>query len=834
MIIDLLQNVALLVSLAVGLQILSRKFDRHSVSYRLAQGFLFGVVGIAGMLTPFRFAPGIIYDGRSIILALAGLFGGPVTALSSGIICTAYRAWLGGPGAIAGISVIVESAALGTALHYLRRRSERWVSSVNLLAFGILVHVVMLVLQLLIPGGAGREAFRQIGLIVLLLYPVGFFLAAQVFLESERKLKGDRALRESEDRYRSLFERNHAVMLITDPGSGQITDANAAAEAFYGWTRDQLRSMPISELHTEPGTEVRTEADAVGAPRSRDRVRHRLADGSLRDVEMFSGRIQIAGKPLQYSIIHDITERIQAEEARRKSEEFQQAMVACSPVALFSIDPEGNVTSWIPSAEKLFGWTAAEVMGKPLPIVPEDKQTEFTRLRERVIAGQAFANLEVIRRKKDGTRFNASLSTAMIRDAQGRVIGVMAAFQDITERKQAEEEQEKLRAQLTQAQKLESIGRLAGGVAHDFNNMLGVILGHTELAQTQLDSAHPAFAELEEVRMAAKRSADLTRQLLAFARKQTIAPKVLDLNEVIDGLLNILSRLIGEDIPLRWEPADGLWSVSMDPSQVDQIVTNLCVNARDAIDGAGTITIRTENICLREAECADRVGFRPGEFVRLIIADDGAGMDRETLSRIFDPFFTTKPQGKGTGLGLATVYGIVQQNAGFIEVHSEPGRGAAFAVYLPRCAGEDSASEPESLAQPVTDGHETILLVEDEPMTLALCKRVLEQLGYTVLSSGSPGKSVEMAGAHRGAIHLLVTDVVMPEMNGRDLAQRLQAEHPGLKVLFTSGYTANVIAHHGVLDSGVQFISKPFSMRDFAARVRQTLETGRGGPGSTG
>lgn len=825
MIIDLLQNVALLVSLAVGLQILSRKFDRHSVSYRLAQGLLFGVVGIAGMLTPFRFAPGIIYDGRSIILALAGLFGGPVTALSAGIICAAYRVWLGGPGAIAGISVIVESAALGTALHYLRRRSERWVSSVNLLAFGIVVHVVMLALQLLIPGGAGREAFRQIGLIVLLLYPVGFFLAAQVFLESERKLKSDRALRESEDRYRSLFERNHAVMLITDPGNGQIIDANAAAEAFYGWPRNQLRSMHINAINTAPVTELEKGADAFGAPRSRDRVRHRLADGSVRDVEMFSGRIQIAGKPLQYSIIHDITERIQAEEARRKSEEFQQAMVACSPVALFSIDPEGAVTSWNPSAEKIFGWTVAEVLGKPLPIVPEDKQIEFARIRKCVLDGQTFANLEVIRRRKDGTLFNASLSTAMIRDEQGRIIGVMAAMQDITERKQAEEEQERLRGQLTQAQKLESIGRLAGGVAHDFNNMLGVILGHTELAQTQIDSAHPAFAELEEVRMAAKRSADLTRQLLAFARKQTIAPKVLDLNEVIGGLLNILSRLIGEDISLVWEPADGLWSISMDPSQVDQILTNLCVNARDAIDAAGTVTIRTENIALGESDCADRVGFYPGEFVRLLIADDGAGMDRETLSRIFDPFFTTKPQGKGTGLGLATVYGIVQQNAGFIEVHSAPGRGASFAVYLPRCAREESASEPGPSARPATDGHETILLVEDEPMTLALCKRVLEQLGYTVLSSGSPGKAVDMAGAHRGPIHLLVTDVVMPEMNGRDLARRLQAEHPGLKVLFTSGYTANVIAHHGVLENGVQFISKPFSMRDFAARVRQSLET---------
>lgn len=825
MILTLVHNVTLLVSLAVGLRMLSRRFDTHSVSFRCIQGLLFGLVGIVGMMTPLRFAPGVIYDGRSIILALGGLSGGPVTAVIAGALCAAYRVWLGGEGATAGTSVVVEAAVLGTVLYYLRRRNEGWVRPSSLLAFGVLVHVVMLALQLLIPGGVGREVFRQIGWIVLVVYPVGFLLAAQVLLESERKLESDKALRESEGRYRSLFENSHAIMLIIDPDGGRIVDANPAAQEFYGWPREQLRSMLIENINILPRDEIRDElARASEMSRSHFLFRHRLADGTTRDVEVFCGPIQVAGKRLLYSIVHDITKRKQAEEARRKSEEFQQAMIACSPVALYSIDIEGYVTSWNASAERTFGWTASEVIGEPLPIVPEDKQAEFAGLRERLIAGQSFANLEMVRRKKDGTLFHASLSTAPIRDAENRVIGIMAALQDITERKQAEEEQEKLRGQLMQAQKLESIGRLAGGVAHDFNNMLGVILGHAEIARDEVEPSHPVYAELEGIRMAAQRSAELTRQLLAFARRQTVAPEILDLNEAITGSLTMLRRLIGEDINLEWLPGESLWPVRIDPSQVDQILANLCVNARDAIEGVGKVIIETQNTGIDETYCAEHADFSPGEFVRLVVSDNGTGMDRETLANIFDPFFTTKPQGEGTGLGLATVYGIIRQNGGFIHVYSEPGQGSSFAIYLPRYAGLPSQPRAAIVAETALEGRETILLVEDEPLTLALGKRILERLGYAVLSTGIPKEAIEIAERHRGAIALLVTDVVMPEMNGRDLARVLQARFPGLKVLFTSGYTANVIAHHGVLEDGVHFIQKPYLMQDFAAKVRQLLD----------
>jgi signal transduction histidine kinase/CheY-like chemotaxis protein len=388
-------------------------------------------------------------------------------------------------------------------------------------------------------------------------------------------------------------------------------------------------------------------------------------------------------------------------------------------------------------------------------------------------------------------------------------------------------EHRRLTSQLRQAQKMESVGRLAGGVAHDFNNMLGVILGHVELAMGRIEAADPVHRDLDRIRDSAMRSADLTRQLLTFARKQIISPKVMDLNQAVDSTLIMLRRLIGENIHLVWQPGQGLWPVKMDPSQIDQILANLCVNARDAISGVGTVTIQTGRKTLDQVYCDRHPGFVPGEYVQLSVADDGAGMDQETQKNLFEPFFTTKELGKGTGLGLATVYGIVKQNNGFINVYSEPGMGAVFRIYLPRHIATDRESVPEKQdpVTPVPAGSETVLLVEDEPSILEVTKLMLESLGYEVLSADTPGRAVTLAETHE-AIHLVLTDVVMPEMNGRDLAGRLCAMHPNLKCLFMSGYTADVIAHHEVLDKGVHFLQKPFSKEELAARVRSALDSG--------
>ncbi|MDO8736988.1 MAG: ATP-binding protein, partial [Thermoleophilia bacterium] len=422
----------------------------------------------------------------------------------------------------------------------------------------------------------------------------------------------------------------------------------------------------------------------------------------------------------------------------------------------------------------------------------------------------------------EGKRY-FEITASPLRNADGQIIGGIEAAREVTERHQAEEEKESLRAQLLQAQKMEAVGRLAGGVAHDFNNVLGVIMGYSELAMREIPSGEPIHGHLEQIVDAARRSSDLTRQLLAFARRQSIDPRVLDLNQIVVSLLSMLQRLIGEDIELVWKPGPNLWAVKMDPSQIDQLLVNLAVNSRDAIEGVGVITVETKIASFDEAYCSDHAGFIPGDYVMLAVSDDGRGISEEHLDQIFEPFFTTKETGKGTGLGLATVYGIVKQNSGFINVYSEPGQGTTIKIYLPKTHGEE-AHPNIMFEQAVSGGDETVLIVEDDPEILNISRIVLEKAGYQVLSASSPVTALNLAEQHQGVISLLVTDVIMPEMNGKALRDRLVASRPGIKVLFMSGYTADVITHRGVLDPGVMFLQKPFSVNELAAKVREVLD----------
>ena len=370
---------------------------------------------------------------------------------------------------------------------------------------------------------------------------------------------------------------------------------------------------------------------------------------------------------------------------------------------------------------------------------------------------------------------------------------------------------------------MEAVGRLAGGVAHDFNNMLGAILGHVDVAMEEVDSSQELYSDLEEIQKAARRSADLTRQLLGYAREQTVAPKVLNLNRTVEGMLKMLRRLIGENVDLIWSPDPDLWSVKLDPSQLDQILANLCVNSRDAVPEGGKITIETGNVTFNEGYCARHTGAACGDYVQLVVSDNGIGMDRETLAHLFEPFFTTKQLGRGTGLGLATVYGIVQQNGGFIDVESAPSNGTTVKICLQRHEG-DTQLAVRSAALAAARGSETILVVEDEPSILNMTRRILERQGYSVITANSPNYAIDLAKEYPQEIHLLLTDVVMPEMNGRALATQLLSMLPGLRCLFMSGYTADVIAHYGVLEEGINFIQKPFSKEDLSTKVRELLD----------
>ncbi len=382
-----------------------------------------------------------------------------------------------------------------------------------------------------------------------------------------------------------------------------------------------------------------------------------------------------------------------------------------------------------------------------------------------------------------------------------------------------------MQSQLIQAQKFDSVGRLAGGVAHDFNNMLGVILGHVEMCLDMIKPGHEIHDDLLEIRKAAERSANLTRQLLAFARKQTILPKVLDLNSTIEGLLKMMRRLIGENIELIWQPRTGLWPVHMDASQVDQLLANLCVNARDAISGTGRVSILTDHVSLDAAACASHAGASPGDYVVIAVADTGSGLSAEVRAHLFEPFFTTKDIGKGTGLGLATIYGIVTQNKGFIAVDSPPGRGTTFRIHIPRHFAA-AMPEQDTKAQVHARGHGTILLVEDDPGMLQTCALMLERLGYTVLSASSPAMALRLAQDHASSLNALVTDVIMPGINGVELAKKLRAIRSGLKCLFISGYTSDVFTRENP-PADAEFIQKPFAAAALAEKLGRMLDSAK-------
>lgn len=410
------------------------------------------------------------------------------------------------------------------------------------------------------------------------------------------------------------------------------------------------------------------------------------------------------------------------------------------------------------------------------------------------------------------------LRTIPLPDRDGVISKVIELGRDITAHR-------KLEAQFLQAQKMESVGRLAGGVAHDFNNMLTIIIGYAEQVMAQLAPDDPICRDIMEMVKVARRSAGLTRQLLAFSRQQTILPRVVDLNELIANSQKMLKRLVGEDINLRFTPKDTLWRIHIDPTQVDQILANLTVNARDAIAGVGLIRIETDNVVLDGSYCAFHEGFVPGEYVMVAFSDSGSGMDQETTPKIFEPFFTTKEEGRGTGLGLSTVYGIVKQNNGFINVYSEPGHGTTFKMYFPRHSAPVVQPQEVQVAAE-QGGTETLLLVEDEIQILAMCKRLLEKQGYRILAAKLPEEAVALCEQFKGEIHLLLSDVIMPNMNGRELQEKISRIKPGIKVLFMSGYTSDIITRGGGLAEGAHFIQKPFSNHDLIHKVRQVLTQG--------
>ncbi|MFA5179984.1 MAG: PAS domain S-box protein [Syntrophales bacterium] len=630
------------------------------------------------------------------------------------------------------------------------------------------------------------------------------------------KVKTGEALQDSEKRYRRLFESAKDGILILDAETGKVVDVNPFLLHLLGYFYDELYGQNIWDIGVFK--DIAASKDAFKSLQDNEYIRYddlplETRNGQPIAVEFVSNVYLVDHNKVIQCNIRDITERKSADAERKR---LMAAVEQVGEVIIMT-DAEGIIQFVNPAFERTTGYSREEAVGRNPRILKSGEQDElfYRNLWGTISGGSTWAG-RMVNKRKDGTRYTEETSISPVRNASGRIVNYVAVKRDITEHL-------RLSAQFQQAQKMEAVGLLAGGVAHDYNNMLSVILGYTELAMSKVDQAQPLHADLEEIYKAAMRSADITRKLLAFARKQTIIPVVLDLNETVESMLKMLRRLIGEDIDLAWSPKVGLWPVKMDPIQVGQILANLCVNARDAIADVGKITIETGNAVFDEIYCADHFGFAAGEYVLLAVSDDGCGMDKEILGQIFEPFFTSKQVGKGTGLGLSTVYGIVKQNDGFINVYSEPGKGTTFRIYLSRAEGQ-AVDTKQKRAEKIPRGRgETVLVVEDEPALLTLAKMMLETLGYRVLAAGTPGQAIALAKEHARAIQLLISDVVMPEMNGRDLAERLQSLYPDMKIMFMSGYTSNVIVHRGVLDEGVNFIQKPFSMKDLAIKVREAV-----------
>jgi PAS domain S-box-containing protein len=646
-------------------------------------------------------------------------------------------------------------------------------------------------------------------LILLLAFVWSWTLRRQVAYKTAQ-------LQQSEEQFRSLVENAPTGIYVQI--EDKIAYINEEACRLFGATQPArlfnkviLDFLPES-AHGRYKQLISSSVNDEKMHRSLELMLLRL-DGSYVPVELAFAHIKYRGNDAVLVFANDISIR-KASEA--EIDRLTAAVEQVGEIILIT-DTDAKIQYANPALETITGFSRSEVLGQKTSLFKSGQhdQAFYKDLWDTITSGRTW-NGRMTNKCRDGSLIIEEATISPIFDHE-RIVSFVAVKHDITE-------QLRLNEQLQQAQKMEAVGQLAGGVAHDYNNMLGVILGYTELAIDVIDDEASTLHDyLSEVHRAASRSAEITGQLLAFARKQTIAPKVLDLNDTLSGMLKMLRRLIGENITLDWMPGSGTMAVKMDITQLNQILANLCVNARDAIEGSGRILIETEMVRFDKLYCTEHPGYLPGDFIQLSVSDDGRGIDEAVKDKIFEPFFTTKTVGRGTGLGLATVFGVVKQNSGFINVYSELNQGTTFKIYLPKHAGDSIEVREEPGSSRSFGNGETIIIVEDDPAILRMASKILTRAGYNTIASGTPSEALLLVENLHRKIDLLLTDVVMPGMNGRELYEKLQTIDADLKCLYMSGYTANVIAQQGVLKQGINFIAKPFSNLSLLKAVSEVL-----------
>jgi PAS domain S-box-containing protein len=638
-------------------------------------------------------------------------------------------------------------------------------------------------------------------------------------LQTDELTRSQQVLRESEERYRLLFEHNPNPMWVYDLQTLAFLAVNNAAIQHYGYSCDEFLSMTIKDIRPPEDIpalleQVQQVSDGYGACGV---WRHRKKNGTIIDVEITSHTVTFDRRTAALVLPRDITDRKRAEEAILASEQRFQVFMNNSPAVAFMKDEDGRYLYVNEPFARCFGRPQAEWIGKrDIDLWPEEVATCLRENDLAVMAGEHVVELEEVVPTPDGKPHYWLVFKFPFRDCSGNEVLAGIAL-DTTDRK-------RLEGQLRQAQKMEAIGQLAGGVAHDFNNLLTVISGYSELLQHHLSADDTLRRQAEQIKIAGDRATALTRQLLAFSRQQVLRPVVLDVNVIVANLLQMLPRLIGEHIELKTALDPRPTFVKTDPGQLEQVLLNLAINARDAMPDGGTLTIETSHVALDETACR-RIGtISPGSFVQLTVHDTGCGIDAATQTRIFEPFFTTKDIGKGTGLGLATVYGIVTQSQGAISVNSAPGRGASFAVYFPASETKEEPADDGMIPTQSQAGWETVLVVEDQQSVRGFVRNLLMLNGYRVLEAADGSEAMDICRQHPGEIQLVVTDLVMPGMSGRVLAERLAKEQPKVKILYMSGYTDDSVVHTGVAQAGLAFLQKPFSPTTFTHKVREVLD----------
>ena len=642
-----------------------------------------------------------------------------------------------------------------------------------------------------------------------------------VMRDITKRKRAEEALRESELRYRRLFESAKDGILILEIGKGKIVDCNPYITELLGYSKQELLGKELHEIGF-----LQDQTDSMEAFQKLQQAGYVTYDdlplvsrsGKQIDVEFVSNVYDVGDQQVVQCNIRNITDRKLAKEALQRSEASYRSLILGASYGIFRCDVEGKFQPVNPALVSMQGYASEnELLARNLlhDIIADAE--EGVRLLQQYRQKGRVDGVESRWKRQDGSALFVRLSGRTVLGEGGALEGFEVIAEDVRERRRLEE-------QLRQAQKMEAVGRLAGGIAHDFNNLLTVVTGYNDLLLANVKAEDGVRGYLEEIKRAAERATDLTRQLLAFSRKQVLAPQVLDLNAVVAGMDKMLRHVIGEDIDLATVLEPRLGRVKADPGQVEQVLMNLAVNARDAMPQGGKLTLTTANVDLDRTYTLRHILTAPGPHVMLAVSDTGCGMDSETLNHLFEPFFTTKEPGRGTGLGLAMVYGIVQQSGGNIWVYSEPGKGSTFKIYLPRVQESATREEPREASEVPTQGSEVVLVVEDDAAVRPLVRGLLGAHGYKVLIAPGPEEALRICADHKESIDLLLTDLVMPKMSGRQLAERLVSLRPKLKVLYMSGYTDDAIVHHGVLEKGTAFLQKPFTPGALARKVREVLD----------